>query len=100
MRETFPSKVNAEAKAVSRRKISDEDLKNRRDLRGKKIFTIDGADSKDFDDAENMPEEHRLILDAIESGNADAAREAADVHIARLKELVIRENVQPKNITD
>ena len=54
----------------------------------------------DFKRAENMPEEHRLILDAIESGNADAAREAADVHIARLKELVIRENVQPKNITD
>lgn len=51
MRETFPSRVNAEAKAVNRRGVRAEDIRGRRDLRGKKIFTIDGADSKDFDDA-------------------------------------------------
>jgi len=45
-----------------------------------------------------MPEEHQLILDAIESGNAEAARSAADVHIDRLKELVIREGVQQRHI--
>ena len=45
-----------------------------------------------------MPEEHRIILEAIESGDANAAREAADIHINRLKELVISENVQPKHI--
>ena len=52
----------------------------------------------DFKRAENMPEEHRIILEAIESGDANAAREAADIHINRLKELVISENVQPKHI--
>lgn len=71
MRETFPSKVNAEAKAVSRRKISDEDLKNRRDLRGKKIFTIDGADSKDFDDA--------VSIELLDNGNYLLGVHIADV---------------------
>lgn len=31
--------------------VSEKDLKNRRDLRDKMIFTIDGADTKDIDDA-------------------------------------------------
>lgn len=51
MRETFPSRANAEAKAMKKRGIMPEDLRSRRDLRDKMIFTIDGADSKDFDDA-------------------------------------------------
>ncbi len=51
LRETFPSRVNAEAKAVSKRGITEEELAGRRDLRDKTIITIDGADSKDFDDA-------------------------------------------------
>ena len=51
-----------------------------------------------FRRAENMPEEHRIILEAIECGNAEAARDAADVHIDRLKELVIREGVQQRHV--
>lgn len=51
-----------------------------------------------FRRAENMPEEHQLILDAIQSGDAEAARTAADVHIDRLKELVIREGVQQRHV--
>ena len=51
-----------------------------------------------FRRAENMPEEHQLILDAIESGDAEAARNAADVLIDRLKELVIREGVQQRHL--
>lgn len=51
-----------------------------------------------FRRAENMPEEHAAILDAIESGNAGNARQAADVHIDRLKELVIKEGVQQRHI--
>ena len=38
-----------------------------------------------FRRAENMPEEHQTILEAIENGDADAARQAADIHIDRLK---------------
>ena len=51
-----------------------------------------------FKRAENMPEEHREILEAIASGDADRARAAADVHIDRLKQLVIEEGVQQKTI--
>ena len=46
-----------------------------------------------FRRAENMPEEHQTILEAIENGDADAARQAADIHIDRLKDLIIREGV-------
>lgn len=51
-----------------------------------------------FKRAENMPEEHAAILKAIEKGNAAEARAAADVHIDRLKELVIKEGVQQRHI--
>ena len=50
----------------------------------------------DFRRAEKMPEEHRMILEAIEKGDADSARQAADVHIDRLKEMVIQDDLQPK----
>ena len=48
----------------------------------------------DFKRAENMPAEHKDILDAILIKDGEVARAAADVHIDRLKELVIREGVQ------
>ena len=51
-----------------------------------------------FKRAEHMPEEHRAILEAIAEHDADKAREAADVHIYRLKQLVIEEGVQPHEI--
>lgn len=51
-----------------------------------------------FKRAENMPEEHEMILNAIASGDADEARAAADVHIDRLKELVITEGVQQRHV--
>lgn len=64
LRETFPSRANAEAKAVSKRGVTDKDLMGRRDLRNKTIITIDGADSKDFDDAvsvERLPGGNYLL---------------------------------------
>lgn len=51
-----------------------------------------------FKRAENMPDEHYEILHAIETGDADAARYAADIHIDRLKQLVINEDVQQKHV--
>lgn len=78
MRETFPSRVNAEAKAMKRRGIFDADIAARRDLRGKKIFTIDGADSKDFDDA--------VSIELLDNGNY-----LLGVHIADVSHYV-REN--------
>ncbi len=49
-----------------------------------------------FKRAEKMPEEHAMIMDAIANKDAEAARQAADVHIDRLKALVIKEGVQGK----
>ena len=51
-----------------------------------------------FRRAENMPEEHQAIVDAIASHDDEAAREAADVHIDRLKQLVMSEGVQQRHV--
>ncbi len=51
-----------------------------------------------FRRAENMPEEHEAIVAAIAEGNADKARAAADIHIERLKELVIKEGVHQRHV--
>lgn len=71
MRETFPSRVSAEASAVKKRGIRRCDIEGRRDLRGKIIFTIDGADSKDFDDA--------VSIEKLENGNYLLGVHIADV---------------------
>ena len=64
--ETFPSRVNAEAKARSKEQITEEMIteSGRLDLRGKTIFTIDGPSAKDLDDAvsiENLPNGNYLL---------------------------------------
>ncbi|WP_409343962.1 ribonuclease R [Paenibacillus sp. MBLB4367] len=51
--EAFQEEVVHEADAVPD-SISEEELKGRRDLRGKRIVTIDGEDAKDLDDAVNV----------------------------------------------
>ena len=71
MRETFPSRATAEAKAMKRQGVREEDIQKRKDLRGKHIFTIDGADSKDFDDA--------VSLDILPNGNYRLGVHIADV---------------------
>ncbi|HKM28167.1 MAG TPA: ribonuclease R, partial [Anaerovoracaceae bacterium] len=48
--ETFPSRVNAEAKAKAKEPITQEEINRRRDLRDKNIITIDGVTAKDLDD--------------------------------------------------
>ena len=47
----FPLEVQDEALQVSRKGFAESDLWYRTDLRDEIIFTIDGADSKDLDDA-------------------------------------------------
>ncbi len=48
--EEFPNEVLAEADKIPNEVLSSE-LKDRLDLRDELIFTIDGADARDFDDA-------------------------------------------------
>lgn len=51
--EAFPDEVMEEALAVPE-KITEEEIRGRRDLRDKRIVTIDGEDAKDLDDAVNV----------------------------------------------
>lgn len=46
----FPSFVKEEAENIPQ-EINEKDIKNRKDLRNNIIFTIDGEDAKDLDDA-------------------------------------------------
>lgn len=46
----FPESVINEAKAI-KQEVSKKDIPNRLDLRNKIIFTVDGEDAKDIDDA-------------------------------------------------
>ena len=47
----FPEDAEAQARAISERGITADDLKDRTDLRDTLVFTIDPADAKDHDDA-------------------------------------------------
>ena len=47
-----------------------------------------------FKRGEKMPAEHHAIMEAIDDGDGDRARSAADIHIERLKEM-IREDFRP-----
>ena len=70
----FPDEVVAEAKAYGD-KIDSSDLPRRRDLRNDIIFTIDGDDAKDLDDA--------IHVEKLENGNYKL-----DVHIADVSHYV------------
>ena len=74
---TFPEPVVEEAKKCGN-KINEKDISGRRDLRNDTIFTIDGEDAKDLDDA--------VKVKKLENGNY-----RLDVHIADVSHYV-REN--------
>jgi ribonuclease R len=66
----FPDEVKEEVKLIPQ-DISNEDISNREDLRNKVIFTIDGEDTKDIDDA--------LSLEVLPNGNYKLGVHIADV---------------------
>ena len=70
----FPEEVVAEAKAFGTQ-INKADLPNRKDLRKDIIFTIDGEDAKDLDDA--------IHVEKLPNGNY-----RLDVHIADVSHYV------------
>ena len=66
----FPIPVLEEAKAI-KQEIDKEDIKNRLDLRKEEMFTIDGDDSKDLDDA--------VSVKKLKNGNYELGVHIADV---------------------
>lgn len=66
----FPPKVISQANKTSAG-ISQEEIKNRLDLRNKLIFTIDPDDAKDYDDAVSVEE--------LKNGNLSIGIHIADV---------------------
>jgi ribonuclease R len=66
----FPTRVLTEAERINDT-VDKSELKGRRDLRDKKIFTIDGAESKDFDDA--------VSIEKLTNGNYLLGVHIADV---------------------
>lgn len=70
----FPEEVKKEAEKFGN-KIEEKEIKNRRDKRNDIVFTIDGADAKDLDDA--------VSVKKLENGNY-----VLDVHIADVSHYV------------
>ncbi|HAQ03122.1 TPA: ribonuclease R [Candidatus Nomurabacteria bacterium] len=73
----FPSVVKKEAIEISKRGITEKDLKDRRDMRSVTTFTIDPVDAKDFDDA--------ISLERLLNGHLEIGIHIADVtHYVKL----------------
>lgn len=68
----FPQEVIQEAEIVANQKISSDDMAKRKDLRNLLTVTIDGKDSKDFDDA--------VTVETLKSGNHLLYVHIADVN--------------------
>ena len=66
----FPLQVINEARKI-RQEVDPNDIENRKDLRNEEIFTIDGEDAKDLDDAVNVKK--------LENGNYLLGVHIADV---------------------
>lgn len=70
IRDTFPDEVIEEANSLPDH-VLEKEIEGRRDLRKKCIFTIDGADTKDIDDA--------ISINRLENGNYQLGVHIADV---------------------
>ena len=68
--EEFGEEVEKELENIPT-EVSEKELKNRKDLTNEMIFTIDGKDTKDIDDA--------ISLDILENGNYKLGVHIADV---------------------
>ena len=71
IRDTFPNEVLDELQSIPLEITEDDNISNRRDLREDIIFTIDGEDAKDFDDA--------VGIKKLENGNYELTVSIADV---------------------
>jgi ribonuclease R len=81
--ETFPAEVSAKAISLNKQGVTKKDMENRLDLTNEEMFTIDGEDAKDFDDA--------ISLKILPNGNYYLG-----VHIADVGHYVPRDSVIDK----
>ena len=81
--ETYPKEVIEQANALEKKGIKPSDKKNRTDLTNQEIFTIDGADAKDLDDA--------VSLNILPNGNY-----CLGVHIADVGNYVLKDSIIDK----
>jgi len=68
--DTFPDSVIEQLDSIPM-EVKEEEMKNRKDLREEEIFTIDGDDTKDIDDA--------ISLKILKNGNYQLGVHIADV---------------------
>jgi len=81
--EEFPKKVVNHALSIEQ-KVSEEEIKNRSDLREEYIFTIDGPDAKDLDDG--------VSIEKLENGNYLLGVHIADVsHYVKEEQIIDKE---------
>jgi ribonuclease R len=86
LRDEFPIKVLKQVEKIPE-EIPQEEIQSRRDLRDKVIFTIDGEDSKDLDDA--------VSIEKLENGNYLLGVHIADVaHYVKENSKVDREALE------
>ena len=78
----FPTEVLNYVETIPQKK-EEKDIKNRRDFRKDRVFTIDGEDAKDLDDA--------IHVEKLENGNYKL-----DVHIADVSNYVKEDSVLDK----
>lgn len=83
--EEFPSKVLNEVEQIPE-VINEKEITRREDLRDKIVFTIDGADAKDLDDA--------ISIEKLDNGNYKLGVHIADVtHYVKENTLLDKEAV-------
>ncbi len=81
----FPDSIEAAAKGINT-KITEEEIKRRRDFRDILTFTIDPHDAKDFDDA--------LSFKKLENGNIEVGVHIADVtHYVKPQSIIDEEGL-------
>lgn len=82
----FPKEVEDAAETIPD-KITEAEIKKRRDMRGTPTFTIDPADAKDFDDA--------LSVKNLKNGNYEVG-----VHIADVSHYVVKGSILDQEAFD
>lgn len=82
----FPKAIEEELKHINP-SVDDNDIKNRVDFRNEEIFTIDGEDAKDLDDA--------ISINKLDNGRYELGVHIADVsHYVKEGSLINREAIE------